>query len=112
MKTRLHEANTGNGGFCAASSGVCSSLLALTLALAANGAAMPFLLPEDLVDPQGIRLEAQLPQHTNVLIRKDTDRPKLWYAPVAAEAVNNGARLWYQRVNSAEKEYSDQRTLC
>jgi hypothetical protein len=115
MKTlvhQLHQANKGNEGYCPAWCGVYLSLLALTLALAANCAAMPFLLPEDLVDLQRIRLEAQLPQHTTVLIPKDADRPKLWYAPVAAEPVKNGARVWYQRVNSAEKEYCDQRTLC
>jgi hypothetical protein len=109
---RLHQANKENERYCPACYGVCSSLVAMTLALAANCAAMPFLLPEDLVGPAAIRLEAQLPQHTTVLITKNADRPKLWFAPVAAEPVNNGARVWYQRVNGAEKEYSDQRTLC
>jgi hypothetical protein len=85
---------------------------AVSLVLVVQSPAMLFLLPEDPVGSKGITLEAQLPQHTTVLIAKDADRPKLWYAPVAAEPIPTGARVWYQRVNSAEKEYSDQRTLC
>jgi hypothetical protein len=46
------------------------------------------------------------------LFAKDPERPKLWYAPVAAEAVGDCARIWYQRVNKDEQEFSDQRTLC
>jgi len=73
---------------------------------------MPFLVPEDLVESVNVRLEAQLPHRTTVLIAKDADRAKLWYAPVAAEPAGSGARVWYQRVDSGEKEYADQRTLC
>ena len=112
MKMRLHQGNKDNEGLYPAPYGVCATFLALTLALTADSADLPFLLPDDLVGPKGIVLEAQLPQHTTVLIPKNADRPKLWYAPVAAEPVKNGARVWYQRVNSAEKEYSDHRTLC
>lgn len=84
----------------------------LVLGLAVDGSAMPFLLPGDLVNPAGIRLEAQLPHRTTVLIAKDTNHARLWYAPVAAEAAGSGARVWYQRVDSGEKDYADQRTLC
>ena len=71
-----------------------------------------FLSPEDLTDARGVTLEAQLPQPGLTLFAKDPDHPKLWYAPVAAETLPDGARIWYQRVNKDEKEYADQRTLC
>ena len=71
-----------------------------------------FLSSEDLIASHGIKVEAQLPQPGMVLFAKDPDRPKLWYAPVAATADNDCARIWYQRVNSGEKDFSDQRTLC
>lgn len=82
-------------------------------ALAAHAAApMVFLSPEDLADPHGITLEAQLPQPGMTLFAKNPDRPKLWYAPVAVMTDDGGARIWYQRVNKDEQEFSDQRTLC
>lgn len=73
---------------------------------------MVFLFEDDLVDPAGVSLRAQLPREETVLLPKDPERPKLWYAPVASEMTPRGARIWYQRVNSGEAELSDQRTLC
>jgi hypothetical protein len=87
-------------------------ILTLTLACTAHCSDLRFVRPTDLVASAGVTLEAQLPQRTTTLIPKDSTRPKLWYAPVAAEPRNGGARVWYQRVDSGEKDYSDQRTLC
>ncbi len=88
------------------------SLVGLLACLASGPSPVVFLFPEDLEDAQNVTLEAQLPEPGIALFAKDPDRPKLWYAPVAAHAEGDGVLLWYQRVNSGEKEYSDQRTLC
>ncbi|MBI2426034.1 MAG: hypothetical protein HYV27_24635 [Candidatus Hydrogenedentes bacterium] len=74
---------------------------------------MPFLLPEDLVQPEGVRLEAQAPESGMQLIPKSPDLPSVWYAPVASRTLSGGViQLWYQRVNKGEALYGDQRTLC
>jgi hypothetical protein len=71
------------------------------------------LLPQHLVDAQGVRLEAQTPETGLVLFEKDAGRPSLWYAPVASRSLDDGTvQLWYQRVNKGEADYFDQRTLC
>ncbi|MCC6491369.1 MAG: hypothetical protein IT364_28020 [Candidatus Hydrogenedentes bacterium] len=91
------------------------SSLVLATALLLSAAAevsMPVLLPTDLVDPQGVRLEAQVPEPGMTLMEKDAERPTLWYAPVATRTAGDVVQLWYQRVNKGETEYSDQRTLC
>lgn len=71
-----------------------------------------FVLPSDLVDVRNVSLVAQVPEPGMTLFSKDAERPKLWYAPVATDAAGDGVRVWYQRVNTGEKEYVDQRTLC
>ena len=73
---------------------------------------MPFMFPDDLQDAQGVAVEAQPPEPGLVLLGKDPDRPKLWCAPVAAAAEGGRVRIWYQRVNTGEADYGDQRTLC
>lgn len=74
---------------------------------------MPFLLPQQLVDAQSVRLEAQTPEPGLVLVEKEPARPSLWYAPVATRTLTDGTiQLWYQRVNKGEEDYFDQRTLC
>lgn len=74
---------------------------------------MPMLLPQQLVDAQGVRLEAQVPEPGMVLSEKDPERASLWYAPVASRMLEDGVvQLWYQRVNKGEEDYFDQRTLC
>lgn len=85
-------------------------LLHAVCALAA--APTVFLSPADLHDADGVRVEARIPEPGRVLIPKDPDRPKLWYAPVASRAIDSGVRLWYQRVNTEETAWEDQRTLC
>ncbi len=90
---------------------LASCILALAV-LSQASAPIVFLSPDDLVTPNNITLKAQLPQPGMTLLTKDPDRPKLWYAPVAAETLPDGARIWYQRVNKDEKDFSDQRTLC
>ncbi|MBI4556719.1 MAG: hypothetical protein HY706_03980 [Candidatus Hydrogenedentes bacterium] len=88
----------------------------LLLAMVAVGAGeefpVRFLSPEDLEQAQGVGLAAQLPDETAVLISADPSQPQLWHMPVASEALEGEVRVWYQRVNKGEKEYSDQRTLC
>lgn len=87
--------------------------IALLLAtLAAQSLPMPFLFPEDLEDADHVRIEAQCPARYQTLIPPDSANPKLWYSPVAAAEKEDRIWIWYQRVNKAEKEYSDQRTLC
>ncbi len=90
--------------------------LAVTLLAGAGPEfSMPVLLPEDLVDAQGIRLEAQTPEPEPgmVLFEKNPDRPSLWYAPVASRTQDDGTvQFWYQRVEKSAEDYSDQRTLC
>lgn len=71
-----------------------------------------FLRPSDLSDAEGVRVEAQIPEPGPVLIPADADRTTLWYAPVAARAVPQGAEIWYQRVEKGREVYSDQRVLC
>jgi hypothetical protein len=74
---------------------------------------MPILLPQQLVDAQDIRLEAQVPEPGMVLFEKDPERASLWYAPVASRMLDDGTvQLWYQRVNKGEEDYFDQRALC
>ena len=84
-------------------------LSALCGVLSASGA---FLFPDEPLDAEGVRLVAQVPESGPKLIAKDESRPKLWYAPVAARPVEDGVRIWYQRVDSGEAEYINQRTLC
>jgi hypothetical protein len=91
---------------------VFAAFLVTLVSVAATPRPVVFLSPDDLMEAQGVSVEAQLPQAGLALEAKDPQRPKLWYAPVAAEATARGARIWYQRVNSAEAEFSDQRVLC
>lgn len=79
-----------------------------------SGPELPMIFsdPTALADAQGVVLEAQLPEPGLALFAKDPERPKLWYAPVAAVETGDAVRIWYQRVNSGEAEFSDQRTLC
>jgi hypothetical protein len=88
------------------------ALLACLLSASEDTPSIHFLFPEDLIQARGVTLEAQLPEPGLKLLEKDLQRPKLWYAPVAAERTSEGARIWYERVDSAEKESTDQRTLC
>ena len=87
-------------------------LVFVNMAAFAKPILIEFVTPEALVNPLGVSLEAQLPEPGLSLMTKDPQRPKLWYAPVAAESIRSGARIWYQRVNTAETQFSDQRTLC
>ncbi|MCX7427477.1 MAG: hypothetical protein NTW96_17845 [Planctomycetia bacterium] len=74
---------------------------------------MPMLLPSDVVEAAGVRMEAQIPRPGMVLVDKDSRRPSLWYSPVASRTLADGAvQLWYQRVDKGEADYMDQRTLC
>ena len=88
---------------------VSTVLLVLCGAITAPGS---FLLPDELLEAQGVQLKAQRPEPGMQLIAKDETRPKLWYAPVATRVMEDGVRVWYQRVNSGESEWLDQRTLC
>jgi hypothetical protein len=67
---------------------------------------------QTLPDTKGPVLEVRVPEPGLVLEPKDTDRTNLWYTPVATEPIPGGARVWYQRVNTGEANYSDQRVLC
>ena len=88
------------------------SIVALFIA-AASIAAEPYIpYPWNITQSDGIELKAQLPEPGLTLTTKDPERPKLWYAPVASLTHNGKTSLWYQRVNSGEKEWIDQRTLC
>ena len=73
---------------------------------------MPMLLPSDVVEAAGVRMEAQVPQPGMVLVDKDPRRPLLWYRPCLADPRRRRVQLWYQRVNKGEADYIDQRTLC
>lgn len=74
---------------------------------------IPMLLPQQLVEAQGVRLEAQVPEPGMVLFEKNPERASLWYAPVASRMLDDGAvQIWYQRVNKGEEDYFDQRALC
>lgn len=84
----------------------------LVAGVAAAPFPMTFAFPGDLQEAHGVVLEAQRPGPGLVLFEKDAGRPKLWYAPVAAIPSGECVRIWYQRVNTGEAEYSDQRTLC
>ncbi|MBX7257692.1 MAG: hypothetical protein K1Y02_15130 [Candidatus Hydrogenedentes bacterium] len=76
------------------------------------GGNLCFLLPEDVAQSEGVVQTAQLPEKGIVMAPKDPSRPSLWYMPVAAIPLGGSTRVWYQRVDKQEKEYSDQRTLC
>jgi hypothetical protein len=78
-----------------------------------NTLPMQLLMPSDLVQASGVRLEAQIPQPGMVLLDKDPQRPLLWHAPSASRTLQDGTvQLWYQRVNMGETDYLDQRILC
>ncbi|NIA13787.1 MAG: hypothetical protein GWP08_06865 [Nitrospiraceae bacterium] len=87
-------------------------LTLVVMAALPNLLPMVFLTPDDLLDAQGVRLEAQLPQQGMLLAAKDANRPQLWHMPVAARSTERGATIWYQRVDKGEADYLDQRTLC
>lgn len=90
-------------------------IIAITTLLigATTSFSLPFLLPEDLIQAEGVRLEAQVPEPGMQLIPKSPDRASLWYAPVASRTLPDGAvQLWYQRVDKGEAVYDDQRVLC
>jgi hypothetical protein len=87
-------------------------LMAGMAVLEAQDLPLVFLFPEDLGDAQGVRLEPQMPERGLTLAEQDVQRPKLWYGPAAARATADGAMIWYQRVNSGEADYLDQRTFC
>ncbi|HPO14655.1 MAG TPA: hypothetical protein PLI09_14535 [Candidatus Hydrogenedentes bacterium] len=82
------------------------------LALSSGALPMLFLGPGDLRETGGVTIEAQVPESMSVLITPDSSRPKLWPYPVAAFPEGEKIRVWYQRVDKGEAEYSDQRTLC
>lgn len=88
------------------------TLIALLCTAAGQVLPLQFLFPEDLEDARGLRLEAQKPEDEVALIPQDNQRPSLWYLPVASEQTQDGARIWYQRIDKDETDYSDQRTLC
>jgi len=68
--------------------------------------------PDEVTDVKNVRFEAYAPEKGLSLLPKDETRPKLWYAPVAAIREGMETRIWYQRSNTGEAEWSDQRTLC
>ncbi|MBI5093602.1 MAG: hypothetical protein HZB26_14305, partial [Candidatus Hydrogenedentes bacterium] len=68
--------------------------------------------PSDIEGAHGVQVVAQLPQPGQILFPKDATHPSLWYFPAAAFSEGAETRMWYQRVDKGEKEYSDQRTLC
>jgi len=71
-----------------------------------------FLGPEDLSSAENVRVEAQVPSTHRTLVPKDPAQPGLWFSPAAAIPAAGETWIWYQRVNKAETEYADQRTLC
>jgi len=73
---------------------------------------MVFLFPDDLEDATGVVLSAFAPEDVVTLLEASPDRPGLWYTPVAALPSKEGTRVWYQRVEKSNEDYSDQRTLC
>jgi hypothetical protein len=68
--------------------------------------------PNEITDAKNARFEAYAPEKGLALLPKDETRPKLWYAPVAAIRDGSETRIWYQRSNTGETEWTDQRTLC
>lgn len=87
------------------------SLLLILAALSAPPTYV-FLSADAVRSAEGVRIEPQLPKAGLTLIAKNPDRPKLWYAPVAARGNGSSVSIWYQRVDNDEAEYSDRRTLC
>lgn len=88
------------------------ALTLFQLSAYAHAVCLDWQTPESLVEPHNVTLEAQSPSPGISLFTKDPQHPKLWYAPVSTEPTRHGARIWYQRVDTAEAVYSDQRTLC
>ncbi len=73
---------------------------------------MVFLLPEDVLDASGVRIEAQKPMPGMKLIEADTARPSLWHAPTATRQTGDTVTIWYQRPDNGEADYADRRVLC
>lgn len=73
---------------------------------------LPLDDPERIQESTNVILTPQPPSQTIPLISRDLERPNLWHAPVATFYAPNGVLIWYQRVDSAESQYADQRTLC
>jgi len=73
---------------------------------------LSFDRPDSIEKPVNCRIIPQQPLRTITLIAADPSRPRLWYAPVGTFAAPNGTLIWYQRVDTDEKVFSDQRTLC
>lgn len=76
--------------------------------------AMPlvFLDSTAIEDAQAVRVEALKPFQSQIVLKADADKPSLWMMPTATESLDGSVRIWYQRVDKAAAEYSDQRTLC
>ncbi len=88
------------------------SVLIISLITSGHPWVLSFQAPEDLLEAKGVRLGPELPTETVVLVSADPDRPSLWYAPCQTFRAPDGVRIWYQRVDKAEAQYTDQRTLC
>ncbi len=76
------------------------------------GVPVVFLSESDLTDARGVGVAAQVSEDRMTLVPKDAGRAALWYAPVASEQEEKGARIWYQRIDKQEAVYEDQRVLC
>ena len=71
-----------------------------------------FVSTAELTDAQGVHVTVQGPEAEEVLLAADPDRPQLWYMPVATCQRGLEQMVWYERVDNAEEEYTDRRTLC
>lgn len=84
----------------------------VTVTVSADSLPLRFFSPDDAVGGSGVTVLAMTPEPGDTLLARDESRPKLWFAPAAALPVDGAVRIWYQRVNAGENDFSDQRTLC
>lgn len=71
-----------------------------------------FLEPTDIEQADNVEIRLRQPEQKRTLIPADSERPSLWYAPVAVRAVDERTFVWYQRIERDLPEFADRRTLC
>ena len=102
----------------------CIGLLFLVLAcpferVLAEEAPVPlplyFMEPSDVFAATNVIFRVTSPEERSaptVLLPPPKKKPQCWYAPVATEQREGGARIWYQRIDSSEPEFANQRVFC
>ncbi len=87
-----------NGGLCGDTQEISTHLL--------------FWEDSDIRDARDVRFRVQPFARTKYLLEADPQKPSLWFSPSDAIPSGEDYRIYYQRIDKTQREYTDQRAWC